>query len=451
MSSLQREPERFDAIVIGANLAGLVTSYVLTSLGYRTATVERAPHVGGVDASFRSERGRWFDFGLHALDDMRSELATRFFTHVLEGKLHRLERRRAIVLRGQLIPYNAEPKDWPDALRELLLHGGERGLVDDIGAAPPTRDRLARCYGAGFADLVFDEILPSYPSDFRHAQLGVAAEKLLVNVYPWFFPRAERERVDSTLSRTYQDAVRAQPREFMLYPDAGYFGAFPEAIAQRCLVQGGELMLGARDLRVDFRPETRRVESVLANGRRLSAPRVYWCGPPAALCTLLGREAPNATPDTFVLGSFEYERPVRCDYSELILGDKDHPMNRVSFPGKLSPGEDNLVQCEFAFPTAAEEWSRKPDEWRDSFARSLVQLGIVDAANRVLSAQIQFVPIFYNVFGAEGRELPPLEFADVLGPESNLRPVLPTYQKVNINTRLPQIVQFLARDLAARR
>jgi len=451
MSSADRESERFDAIVIGANVAGLVTSYVLTSWGFRTAIVERAARVGGVDASFRNERGRWFDFGLHALDDMRSELTTRFFGHVLEGALHRLERRRAIVLRGLTIPYNAEPKDWPDALRPLLLHGGESPLVDDIGTQPPTRERIASCYGRGFADLVFGEILPSYPSDHRHALLGVPEQSLLVNVYPWFFPRSARARVSLDASRTYQDAVREQPREYLLYPDAGYFGAFPEAIARRCVAQGAELLLGARDLFVDYQPQTRRVESVLVNGRRLRAPRVYWCGPPAALCALVGREVPNATPDSFVLGSFEYERPVRCAYSELILGDPEHRINRISFPGKLAHGEDNLVQCEFAFPTADEEWSRKPEDWRDAFARSLTQLGVVDAHNRVVDASVQLVPIFYNVLGAEGRELPPLDFADTLGPDSNLRPVLPTYQKVNINTRVPQIVQFLAHDLAARR
>jgi hypothetical protein len=450
MSATDREPERFDAIVIGANVAGLVTGAMLTSWGFHTAIVERAPRVGGVDGSFRSERGRWFDFGLHALDDMRSELTTRFFERVLGGALHRLERRRAIVLRGQQIPYNADPKDWPEALRALLLHGGSHALVDDIGTKLPTRERIARCYGHGFADLVFGEILPSYPSDQRHALLGVPEEKLLVNVYPWFFPRSARERGEQSASRTYQDAVREQPREYMLYPDAGYFGAFPEAIARHCVAQCGELLLGARDLHVDYRPETRRVESVLANGRRLRAPRVYWCGPPAALCALVGREVPNATPDTFVLGSFEYERPVRCAYSELILGDPEHRINRISFPGKLALGEDNLVQCEFAFPTADEAWSRKPEDWQADFARSLTQLGIVDADNRVIDAGIQLVPIFYNVYGAEGRELPPLDFSDVLGAESTLRPVLPTNQTVTINPKLPQIVQFLARDLAAR-
>jgi len=443
------QAERFDAIVIGANVAGLVSAHVLGSWGYRTALVERAPRVGGVDASFQSERGRWFDFGLHALDELRSELVTHFFESVLDGAVHRLERRRAIVLRGELIPYNADPKDWPAALRRLMLHGGEQPLFDDIGAAPPTRERLARCYGRGFADLICDDVLPSYPADHRHAQLGVPAEKLLVNIYPWFFPRSRRERVALNASRVYQDAVREQPRETMLYPDAGYFGAFPEAIARRCGAQGTELLLGATDLRVDYRRATRRVETVRALGRELTAPRVYWCAPPAALCELLGMPIPNATPDTFVLGSVEYDRPVSCAYSELILGDPEHRLNRISFPGKLAVGDDNLVQCEFAFPSAAPGWSTKPTEWLEDMARSLVRLGVVPGGARILDSSLKLVPIFYNVYGAEGRELPALDFREALGPESNLRPVLPTYQKVNINTRVPQIVQFLTHDLTA--
>lgn len=448
MSRSDAGGDRLDAIVVGANVAGLITARCLVNWGYRTVVVERAPAVGGVDGSFRNTKGRWFDFGLHALDHMRSELTTRFFEQTLGGRVHPIERRRAIVLRNELIPYNTEAKDWPHALRSLLAQGGERSLRDDIGAQLPTRRRIARCYGTLFADLVFDEILASYPADQRHLRFGVPEERLLVNIYPWFFPRAERARGASDPSRTYQDAVREQPREYMLYPDEGYFGAFPEAIARGLVEDGARLLLGAADLHVDYRPETRRVEGVLARGERLAAPRVYWCGPPAALCALVGVPVPDATPDTFVLGSFQLAAPVRCDYSELILGDPAHAINRISFPGKLAGGRDDLAQVEFAFPTASDAWHTRATDWRESWTRSLERLGVLAPGNRVIDFHFRAVPIFYNVYGAEGRELPSLDFSERLGQGSNLRPVLPTYQKVNINTRLPQIVQFMAHDLS---
>ena len=38
-----------------------------------------------------------------------------------------------------------------------------------------------------------------------------------------------------------------------------------------------------------------------------------------------------------------------------------------------------------------------------------------------------------------------------ISPESNLKPVLPTYRKVNINTRVPQYLEFLSSDVLGRR
>ena len=85
------------------------------------------------------------------------------------------------------MPYAPWPREMPPELRDLLP-GDD--LVDDIGDELPTRERLGRCYGSGFADLVMEEVLPSFPSEHRHHAFGVDEARLLANVYPWFFPRA---------------------------------------------------------------------------------------------------------------------------------------------------------------------------------------------------------------------------------------------------------------------
>ena len=50
----------------------------------------------------------------------------------------------------------------------------------------------------------------------------------------------------------------------------------------------------------------------------------------------------------------------------------------------------------------------------------------------------------------DGVPMPEVDFSGALPPDSNLRPVLPTIRKVNINTRLPQYLEFLAQDLQGR-
>ena len=52
----------------------------------------------------------------------------------------------------------------------------------------------------------------------------------------------------------------------------------------------------------------------------------------------------------------------------------------------------------------------------------------------------------YNGFGIEGKPTPSVELPD-LPADSNLRPVLPSYQHININTRLPLFLQYLTEDL----
>jgi len=128
------EFEDFDAIVIGAGTRGLVATYVLSTLGYRAAVVDRAPDVGSGDGSFKAADGTWFDYGMHVLDEMRSPLATRLFRRVCAG-VHRTRLRRAIVLRDFIVPYAPEPRALPPPLRRLLP-GDD--LIDDIG------DRLPR-------------------------------------------------------------------------------------------------------------------------------------------------------------------------------------------------------------------------------------------------------------------------------------------------------------------
>jgi hypothetical protein len=377
---------------------------------------------------------------------MRSELVTRFFESLLEGRLHRLERKRAIVLRNELIPYNAPPAEWPAKLR-ALLPGEGAPLVDELGAAEPTREALAKYYGRAFVDLIFDETLRSYPSDQRQKDLGVPESQLLVNLYPWFFPQAERARLTITESRRYQDVVRSQPREYMLYPDQGGFASFPQALARKLEGNGGTVLSGAHDLAFEFDGSRQQLETVAACGRRLSAPRVYWCSGLDALYKLLEMPAPNLTPDTFLLGSFEFEREIRSDYSEILLGDPDHAMNRISFPGKLALEQDNLVQVEFSFATADRRWLASADAWRDAWTRSLQRLGIAQHGNRVVDFDLRMFPLYSNVYGAEGERLPPIDFSARLGAETNLKPVLPTYAKVNINTRIPQYLDFLTRDI----
>lgn len=435
--------ECFDSIVIGGSTAGLVLGYLLGNYGQRVAILEKSPQVGGIDASFRNRNGRLFDVGLHVLDYMRSEFTTRLFQHVIGGRYHKMERLRAMVIEGHLVPYNALPEQWPRDLQESLRDGQ---IVDDIGTDAPTRERLADCYGDKFAGIVYDRILPSYPSEHWHAQFGVDESELMSAIYPWFCPRVPRGEGARDASRSYQDRIRAQQKEYLLYPDEGGFGSFARAFQRHINDGPGEVVTGIKDMDIDYDAQSQTIRKVTADGRELRAQRVFWCAPAPGLCQLMGIEHPNYKCDHFLLGSFEFDRETTCRYNELLVGDPDHFINRISFPGKLAQERDDLLQIEFCYPLKDGSRAMSAEEWRDHWVASLKTLGIISQDTRVVDFDLKTFPIRYNAYGVDGKKVDAVDLGE-LSPESNLVPVLPAPGNVNINTRVPMYLRFLAEEL----
>jgi glycine/D-amino acid oxidase-like deaminating enzyme len=438
-----RDAEHVDAVVVGATIRGLVTSYVLSTLGFQAVLLERSPRIGGADGSFVTDAGTVFDHGLHVLDHDRSEVATRLFTHVVDGAVHRLVLQRGIVLRGIVLPYAPAPSELPDELRALLA-GDE--LVDDIGDDLPTRDRLGRVYGEGWADLVYDEVLPSFPSEARHRAFGVEGSRLLVNVYPWFFPRARREP-SSDESRSFHDRLRAGVPQEILYPARGGFGGFARGFLDKLDPKRVEVLTDARDVHVEVAPGTHRVDAIVADGRRFRANHYFWAEGWPSLCRVLSLPCQDAATDRVVLGSFRLDRPAHTPYHEILVGDPRCWINRVHFPGAFRGSDDALMQIEFAVPVHEDGWPSDPDEWRARWTEDGRRLGILDDDHRIEEFDVRSFVMHFNAFGAEGE---PLRDADptLLDPDSNVRPVVPSMANLNLNRYVSRAIAYVTSVLA---
>ena len=230
MSKALGELEHVDAVIVGGNIRGLLAAHVLSSLGYRAVLLEKAATVGGVDKSFVTPDGTTFDIGLHVLDYMRSEVATRMFSYATDGEFHKVKLKRGVVLRNQIMPYAAEREDLPEEFRAMLPEGE---IIDDLGDDIPTRKRIGEIYGPAFADVVFDEILPSYRCENRHRQFGVDESLLMQNVYPWLFPKATRAAKNFDESRTFHDQLRNTAEQWIQYPKKGGFGGFAQRVVRQ--------------------------------------------------------------------------------------------------------------------------------------------------------------------------------------------------------------------------
>ena len=433
-----------DAVVIGGNLAGLISAWLLGELGYHTVLLERSPRLGGMNSSFAMPDGSTFDMGMHVLDYMRSPLTTRLFSRIIGAGAVRTRLDRAMVLRGYVMPYAPRPGEMPEELRRLLK---SEQLVDDIGTALPTRARIAAVYGQEYANLIFDEVLPSYRCEFRHKQLGVDEARLLTNIYPWFFPRAERQLERAGESRNFHDRLRRGETQYVLYPRTDGFAGFARAFMEAMNPQFIETVVDVPDFHIELEPGTHTVLWIDAHGRRLVPERIFWAANWGGLCKLLGLPAVNMATDNLLLGSLKLNRPAVSDYNEIIIADPQLHLDRVSFPGKFSQSGAAQLQVEFAFPVADAETSLDPAYWQQTWLADLHRIGLLRDDHVVEQFDYRNFRMHFNSFGMEG--VPHTE-ADpaLIRADSNIIPVAPSVLNRNLNASVPQYLETVMHALA---
>ena len=436
--------ERLDAVVIGATTRGLAATYVLSNRGRRAVLLERAPQVGGGDGSFVTADGSRFEYGMHVLDDMRSEVATRLFKRVVDGQVHRVKLKRAIVLRNQIIPYAPAPAEMPAEFHRMLP-GDD--LVDDLGNEPPTRERLAAFYGREYVDLVFDEVLPSYPSEHRHVAFGVPESELMANIYPWFFPRARRRPRRGDESRAFHDRLRNGVDQYILYPRDGGFAGFCEGFVHHFDPERIEVICGVGDFEIVLEADSHRIEGIEAAGRRFKADQYFWASSWPELCRLLRLPCQETATDRVVIGSFRLNRPARTEFYELLVGDPRHSINRLYFPAAFREAVEPLMQIEYAFPVA-EERSLAPEHWRTTWLGNLRSLELLDETHEVEMFDFKTRTLHFNSFGMEGERLRDADLA-LLKKDTNIYPVVPSMANLNLNTHIPRDLEYVE-SVAAR-
>src|SRR5574344_3082270 len=77
---------RYDIVIIGSGLGGLVCGYILSKHGYNVAVLEKNAQIGGCLQTFK-RFGVKFDTGMHYIGSMdENQILYRLFTYL--GLLH---------------------------------------------------------------------------------------------------------------------------------------------------------------------------------------------------------------------------------------------------------------------------------------------------------------------------------------------------------------------------
>jgi hypothetical protein len=363
---------KYDVIIIGAGLSGLVAAYTLSSFGIKCCLLDKNDKIGGGNSSFKNEFGDIFDSGYHALDESRSHITTALFKKVV-GNFHRKKLSRGIVLNSHVFPYNSDIKSWPKELSSLL----DLSDIDDIGTTI-SAENLSSVYGPRFIEYCKNNIFQSYPSEVRASIEGRDKNRMFDLIYPWFFPKLMKKSIDGGEEwAQYHGKMRNQD-QFVLYPKENGFYGFVESLYRAINKDFCDIYLGCTDLQLKLNNEN-HCESISFLDKSLIADHYFWCAPFFGLAPLLNIKLPSGVPQRLALGSFRLKDDLSQPYHEILVGDINHDINRISFPGYMRSEKNNLIQVEFLFPDG--EYPIDSDFWKTSWLNSLKDMNIIDNSN----------------------------------------------------------------------
>jgi len=389
--------EHVENIIIGGGLAGGITSLILARQGFSGVLLEKGGQPYGANGSIRDENGHHFDIGGHWIYEGRSAFTSRFFRQVQDDEVRSFPIDRSIVLREHRIPYAAPLDEWPQSLRAMMDPNPEADRVT-LGS---TREAFAEAYGSEFADFLFDEVLASFPSLTWLRDQGEPEEKLMRWVFPWFVPLTDRERAPSSdgdrgfyihESRSYHFEERySDGPEYVLYPDGDGFGNWIEAIFRKGR-EAVDVQLNTDRIELNLDGGEPQVRAVRTEDGTYEPERVFWCAPVSVLCDQLGWSLPEKKRQIGVLGNFTFEEEVRATEHEIMFGDPDHDIRRVTQPARLAGQEPaRTLQVELFFPDGT--FDRSEEAWKESWLESLKELGIVEPDHTVTNFQFLSAPM----------------------------------------------------------
>ena len=375
--------DKYDVVIIGAGLSGLVCAHTLSSYGIKCCVLEKSEIAGGGNQSFKNEEGDIFDTGYHALDYMRSPITSSLFTKAVNGDYHEYTLKRGLVMQGELFQYNQEIEKWPKALREIV----SVPEIDDT-SGDVSKDNLSKLYGEEFIDYCFKNVLQSYPSEIRAIKEGRSVSNSLGMIYPWFFPKVNK-KVDKNASEwaAYHGSMRDKEQK-VIYPKSDGFYGFIDGLVQSIDSKYCDIFLACTDIKLNMDKENQCID-INTSGKKIVGNHYFWCAPFFGLAGMLGLPLPTGVAQTLVLGSFKFDGEFSKAFHEILVGDNKYKINRISFPGNIRKDINNLIQVEFIYPS--DELDMSKDEWMDHWLSCLSDIGISDGVN-MLSYRFDIQP-----------------------------------------------------------
>ncbi|MFC1592587.1 phytoene desaturase family protein [Candidatus Omnitrophota bacterium] len=242
-------PEKYDTIIVGAGIAGLVCGCYLAKAGLKVLIVERHSMPGGYCTSFRRENYK-FDVGVHYLGSCRQggQVSTIINELALNISLLRFCPTDKIILPNRIIYIRKDPVGTKDEFKRNFFK--ESKNIDNFFNFIEKKDFLS--IYIKIKNLSFSDVLDNF---FTDNKLKSAFSVLLGNIG---LPSDEASAL----------TVITLFREFIL--DGGYYPkggvqVIPDVLVKKFKDYGGELLLSTPADKILTR--NMQVRAIVVNGK----------------------------------------------------------------------------------------------------------------------------------------------------------------------------------------
>ncbi len=401
---------RGQVVILGGGVAGLAAGYYLTRADYSVTVVEKAPVVGGLCASFKSD-GFTLDHGPHKLysvvpgilEEIRRLLGDELIEHQKLNRIRLLDRFLDYPVRlGNLLPLLGPVRSmrlglgYAGALGSGLLGGREARSYEEY---------ILQRFGRGVYELVFEPLAWKVWGDPSQISVDLARARI-----PGTGPGDALLRLLRLKKTTEQDDA-----PFFYYPRSG-FGAFPDRLARGIEAGGGRILTGATPVKLERQNGAVRAVEVQTEGgsERLECDTLVSSVPMQVLAKLAFPEDASVAEDVarlkfrdllLVFLFIERDRVMKDHW--IFFPERRFPFNRVfeqkAMSAEMGPAGRTALCCDITCDEGGEMWKATDATLQKRCFEALTEAGLVEAGS-LGGGLVKRFRRFYPMYGLDYRD-----------------------------------------------
>ena len=201
--------------------------------------------------------------------------------------------------------------------------------------------KLEQIYGSDFVRFSIENIAKSYFQNQLWINNNLSDEIKLTNIYPWFFPLSPKDELGNLNKLRPHFHNKTTENNLVMYPKSGSFGSITSALKKVL----EEVIIESQDSEYRF-------ASFDENGKLSVDKDTFhiWPIDYHDVASRFNLELPDFTESYFYLISVVLEVSITFTNHEILVGDKNYYIDRVSSPESLS-GKNLVSSLQFECET----------------------------------------------------------------------------------------------------